>query len=92
MSNFSTNALLDLCRFGVSLKNEQADTAANELCSYIVFASLMDEVTELPEILLERVTILQDAKVHPELYPQDMFDEEVPVEPEPAPEPPPQVA
>jgi hypothetical protein len=67
---------LDLCRFGISLKNDKADTAARELASYVVANSLLETNTELPEILVERVVILQDVAANAANYPQDMFDEE----------------
>ena len=79
MAKYSTNSLLDLCRFGISLKNEQADTAARELASYIVFASVLDFETNLPQELESRLSLLQDARADHEQglgkYPQDMFDE-----------------
>lgn len=90
MAKYSTNSLLDLCRFGISLKNEQTDTAARELASYIVFASVLDYETNLPEELESRMSTLVDAKTDLEQgtgkYPRDMFDEEeAPTPDEPGP-------
>lgn len=80
MASFSTNSLLDLCRVGISLKNEQTDTAARELSSYIVFSSLLEYKTNLPPELIERVVLLNDAvadhAISGSKYPQDLFDEE----------------
>lgn len=90
MAKYSTNSLLDLCRFGISLKNEQTDTAAREMASYIVFASVLEHETDLPEELEPRLSLLQDAVIDNQhgtgKYPQDMFDEDE--EPEVADTPP----
>ena len=87
MAKHATNSLLDLCRFGISLKNEQTDTAARELSSYIVANSLMDYQTSLPAILEERVALLNDAIADQAAgtgrYPQDIVDEEEAEEPTP---------
>jgi hypothetical protein len=87
MANHATNSLLDLCRFGISLKNEQTDTAARELSSYIVANSLMDHQTSLPAILEERVALLNDAIADQAAgtgrYPVDIIEEEEAEEPTP---------
>jgi len=87
MAKHATNSLLDLCRFGISLKNEQTDTAARELSSYIVANSLMDYQTSLPAILEERVALLNDAIADQAAgtgrYPQDIVEEEEAEEPAP---------
>jgi hypothetical protein len=72
----STNALLDLCRFGIGTKNEKADTAARELSSYIVFHSLMEETSTIPKELYDRIKLLQQAVQNPADFPQDIFEEE----------------
>ena len=79
MANHATNSLLDLCRFGISLKNEQTDTAARELSSYIVANSLMDYQTSLPEVLELRVALLNDAiadtAIGGDKYPNNIVEE-----------------
>lgn len=70
-----TNTLLDLCRFGVSLKNEEVDTAARELMSWIVFSSLWDANTELNKEMMKRVLKLQTAHKNPQDFPADMEEE-----------------
>jgi hypothetical protein len=80
-NSYKTNHLLDLCRIGKATKNDVADTAATELCSYIVFASLMLFDTTLPEVLLSRVDVLNNVVANPHEYPKDMVDEEA-VEPD----------
>lgn len=72
----ATNALLDLCRFGIGLKNEATDTAARELSSYIVFHSLLETNSTIPKELYSRVELLQKAVQNPADYPQDIFDED----------------
>jgi len=80
MAKHATNSLLDLCRFGISLKNEQTDTAARELSSYVIAHSLLDYETSLPAILEERVALLNDAIADQAAgtgrYPQDIVEEE----------------
>ena len=87
MANHATNSLLDLCRFGLSLKNEQTDTAARELSSYIVAHSLMEYQTSLPAILEERVALLNDAiadlAAGGEKYPANIVEEVEAEEPTP---------
>lgn len=79
MAKYSTNSLLDLCRFGISMKNEQVDTAAREVTSYIVFASVLEYETNLPEELESRLVLLREAVTDVEQatgkFPQDMFEE-----------------
>jgi hypothetical protein len=75
MAVYSTNKLLDLCRNGVALKNEKTDTAAREVCSYIVFAYLLEHETNLPTELESRLDILIDAEKNPAGYPKDILEE-----------------
>ena len=75
MSKFLTNSLLTSCRFGIASKNQVATDAAKSLSSYIVFASLLDVDTVLPEELESRLKILLDVELHPEKYPQDIVEE-----------------
>ena len=77
---FKTDFLLNLCRHGVKLQNQAADTAAREVLSWIVFSSLLEEETEVSDELNERVKLLKQAKMKPLEFPKDMEDE---VEPEP---------
>lgn len=82
----NTDYLLDLCRNGVSLNNEITLTASQELCSYIVANSLLSYKTSVPEILLSRVSLLENAKVYLEKYPRDIFEESAEVKVEIKPE------
>lgn len=78
MSTYSTNYLLDLCRNGIMLKNESTDTAANELASYIVFSSLMDDDTNVPDELEPRVLLLITAKNNPAEFLVNMVEDAIP--------------
>lgn len=90
MATYKTEDLLNLCRAGVPLMNTAVAQAVSELSSYIVFASLLDYDTELPEELESRVVFLRGVQNDPASYPQDIFpvDEEEFVEVLEDPEPP----
>jgi len=76
MATHKTEDLLNLCRNARLRQNEKVETAISELSSYIVFASLLEYESELPEELESRVEFLRDVQANPDQYPQDIFPEE----------------
>lgn len=76
MLHKKTNAVMDLCRHGIVSKNDQIRTAAQELSSFVMYASIMLFDTDIPDILVPNYEVLVDFINNPENYPDDIEDED----------------
>ena len=80
-----TNDLLVMCRVAMRTKNQAAVDLKDQILSYIVAFTLMEEETKLPEVLLPIYMELKTVYENPEAYPQDIFEEEEEPEKDPTP-------